>query len=263
MRRSFATVLVATALWTICLATAFAEAQAPLHDSQYPDADIAYGATLYASKCVVCHGTQGDGVGGVNLRGGTFRNAAIDRDLERFIRAGSPAGMPPFPLDSADMAGIIAYLRNMNYFDTAAVKTGDIARGRAIFNGKGACTGCHRVGVTGSRVAPNLTDIGVVRSAGSLQRSLLDPSSQMMPINRPVRVVTKDGTTINGRRLNEDTYSLQIIDDRERLHSLVKADLREYTIARTSPMPSYQSTLSGEEIADVLAYLLSLKGLLP
>ena len=29
------------------------------------------------------------------------------------------------------------------------------------------------------------------------------------PINRPVRVVTKDGTTINGRRLNEDTYSLQ------------------------------------------------------
>ena len=41
-----------------------------------------------------------------------------------------------------------------------------------------------------------------------------------MPINRPVRVVTKDGTIINGRRLNEDTYSLQIIDDRERLHSL-------------------------------------------
>jgi mono/diheme cytochrome c family protein len=82
----------------------------------------------------------------------------------------------------------------------------------------------------------------------------------MMPINRPVRVVTKDGTIINGRRLNEDTYSLQIIDDRERLHSLVKADVREYTISKTSPMPSYKGTLSDEEIADVLAYLLSLKG---
>ena len=109
-------------------------------------------------------------------------------------------------------------------------------------------------------MAPNLSDIGVVRSAGSLQRSLLNPTSQMMPINRPVRVVTKNGTIINGRRLNEDTYSLQIIDDRETLHSLVKADLREYTISKTSPMPSYKATLSDEEIADVLAYLLSLKG---
>ncbi len=140
-------------LW-IGLAAAVAQAQAPLHDSQYADADIAYGATLYASKCVTCHGAQGDAIGGVNLRSGTFRNAVIDRDLERFIRAGSPAGMPPFALDNAEMAGIIAYLRNMNAFDAAAVKTGDAARGRAIFDGKGACTGCHRIGVAGSRVAP-------------------------------------------------------------------------------------------------------------
>ena len=82
----------------------------------------------------------------------------------------------------------------------------------------------------------------------------------MMPINRPVRLVTKDGTVINGRRLNEDTYSIQIIDDRERLHSLLKTDLREFTILKTSPMPSYKDTLSSEELADVLAYLLSLKG---
>jgi putative heme-binding domain-containing protein len=248
------------AMWTIGLAAASAQAQVPLHESQYSDADIAYGATLYTSMCVTCHGAQGDAIGGVNLRSGTFRNAVIDRDLERFIRAGSPAGMPAFALDNADMAGIIAYLRNMNGFDSAAVKTGDAARGRAIFNGKGACAGCHRIGADGSRVGPNLSDIGTARSAGSLQRSLLDPTSQMMPINRPVRVITKDGTLINGRRLNEDTYSVQIIDDRERFHSLVKADLREYTISKTSPMPSFRGTLSGEEIADVLAYLLSLKG---
>src|SRR2546425_9121486 len=125
MRRGSATVVLATVLWTIGLAAARAQAQAPLHDSQYSDADIAYGATLYASKCVTCHGTQGDAIGGVNLRSGTFRNAVIDRDLERFIRAGSPAGMPPFMLDNAEMAGIIAYLRNMNAFDSATVKAGD------------------------------------------------------------------------------------------------------------------------------------------
>jgi cytochrome c oxidase cbb3-type subunit III len=255
-----AAVVLAMGLWTISPAAGPAQVQAPLHDAQYSDADIAYGATLYTSRCVTCHGTQGDGIGGVNLRSGTFRNAVIDRDLERFIRAGSPAGMPAFALDSAEMAGVIAYLRNMNIFDAAAVKIGDAARGRGIFDGKGACTTCHRVDVTGSRVAPNLSDIGAARSAGSLQRSLFDPTSQMMPINRPVRVVTRDGSVINGRRLNEDTYSLQIIDDRERFHSLLKADVREYTISKTSPMPSYQRTLSAEEMADVLAYLLSLKG---
>ena len=103
MRRILAAVL--GAVTCIGVATAAGEAQAPLHDSQYSDADIAYGATLYASKCVTCHGAQGDAIGGVNLRSGTFRNAVIDRDLERFIRAGSPAGMPPFALDNAEMAG--------------------------------------------------------------------------------------------------------------------------------------------------------------
>jgi cytochrome c oxidase cbb3-type subunit 3 len=258
MRRSSATAVLSIVLWAIGVGGA--QAQAPLHDSQYSDADIAYGAALYASKCVTCHGAQGDAIGGVNLRSGTFRNAVIDRDLERFIRAGSPAGMPAFRLDNAEMAGIVAYLRNMNAFDTATVKTGDAARGRGVFFGKGACTGCHRVGVTGSRVGPNLSEVGAARSAGSLHRSLVDPTSQMMPVNRPVRAVKKDGTTVTGRRLNEDTYSVQIIDDRERLHSLLKADLREFTISTTSPMPSYTRTLSDEEIADVLAYLLSLKG---
>ena len=55
----------------------------------------------------------------------------------------------------------------------------------------------------------------------------------------------------------------EVIDDRERLHSFVKADLREFTIAKTSPMPSATGTLSDAEIADMLAFLLTLKGQLP
>ena len=260
MRSTCTTLAGAVMLIGLAAAPAPAHAQAPLHDAQYADADIAYGATLYKEKCITCHGTQGDAIGGVTLRSGTFRNAVIDRDLERFIRAGSPAGMPAFALDSAEMAGVIAYLRNMNAFDAASVKTGDMARGRAVFNGKGACTTCHRAGASGSLVGPNLSDVGATRSAGSLQRSLVDPVSQMMPINRPVRVVTKDGTIVNGRRLNEDTYSLQMMDDGGRLRAFMKTDLKEYTISTTSPMPSYKSTLSGDEMADVVAYLLSLKG---
>ncbi len=243
------------------LSTVLASAQ-DIHPADYPRADIEYGARIYAAQCSTCHLPTGDGIAGVNLRSGKFRNVSRDQDLARIITSGIPqTAMPPFKFDAADVAGIIAYLRNMNTFDPASVKPGDGRRGQAVFEGKGRCATCHRVNGRGPRSAPDLSDVGSLRSAGSLQRSLLDPSSQMMPINRPVRAVTKDGKVITGRRLNEDTYSVQLIDDQEHLVSLTKADLREFTILKTSPMPSFKDTLEADEQADVVAYLLSLKGL--
>jgi hypothetical protein len=103
--------------------------------------------------------------------------------------------------------------------------------------------------------------VGALRGAGFLERTLLDPSNQMIPINRPVRVVTQDGKVIQGRRLNEDTYTVQLADDEGRLHSIAKAGLREFSISLESPMPSYKGELSSEELADLVSYLLSLKGL--
>ena len=238
-----------------------AQSQAPAHPGEYAPADIAYGSRLYDAQCTTCHGANGDGVGGVDLRSGKFRNAVTDQDLTRVIMTGIPGtGMQAFKFDPSEITGIVAYLRNMNSFDRGSVKTGDAMRGRTVVEGKGDCTRCHRVGGQGSRIAPDLSDIGVARSAGSLLRSLTDPTSQMMPINRPVRIVTRDGRVINGRRLNEDTYTVQLIDDQEKLVSLTKADLREYTIVTVSPMPSYRDRLTPDEIADVVAYLLSLKG---
>src|SRR5947207_8791976 len=150
----------------------------------YTPADIAYGARLYDAQCTTCHGASGDGVGGVDLRSGRFRNAVSDQDLARVISNGIPAtGMLGFKFDAAELTGIIAYLRNMNSFDRGSAKTGDAARGRSLFEGRGGCPRCHRVGTQGPRTAPDLSDIGAVRSAGSLLRSLTDPSSQMMPIN--------------------------------------------------------------------------------
>ena len=85
----------------------------------------------------------------------------------------------------------------------------------------------------------------------------------MLPLNRPLRAVTRGGEVITGRRLNEDTYTVQIFDERERLVSLDKADLRELTVLAASPMPSYAETLNEAELADLLAYLVTLKGLVP
>jgi len=243
------------ALCVLCILCGLcALAQTP----QYATADIAFGARLYTAQCATCHLPTGDGVGGVDLRSGKFRSAATDQDLTRVITTGIPGtGMNAFRLDPPELVGIVAYLRNMNTFDAAAVKPGEPARGRAIVENKG-CLRCHRIDGQGSRVAPDLSDIGATRSAGALERTLLNPTSQMMPINRPVRAVMRDGKVINGRRLNEDTYTVQVIDDQERLLSLTKADLREFTVLTTSTMPAYKD-LTTAELADLLSYLLSLK----
>jgi putative heme-binding domain-containing protein len=245
----------------VVLAVASAPAAAQLADHQYTSADIEAGSRLYASQCSLCHGPNGDGVNGVDLRRGVFRRSVSDEDLSRVISTGiAAAGMPNFKFQPAEMTAVLAFIRAG--FDPAgtAVKVGNPASGRTLFAGKGTCGSCHRVNGVGPRVAPDLSDIGAVRTPSALQRSLVEPTSGMLPINRPVRIVTKDGRTINGRRLNEDTYTVQMIDDQERLVSLVKADLREYELGKTSPMPPATRSLTANEIADVVAYLLTLKG---
>jgi len=128
-----------------------------------------------------------------------------------------------------------------------------------LFEGKGECVNCHRVNGIGPRTAPDLSEIGAIRSPASLQRNLLDPGAAILPINRPVRIVTRNEETIIGRRLNEDTYTVQLIDSQERLRSLKKSDLVNYEISmQPSKTPT---TLNSDEVADVVGYLLTLRGL--
>jgi len=139
------------------------------------------------------------------------------------------------------------------------VRVGDVSRGRALFHGKGECGTCHRVAGKGPRSAPDLSDIGIARAPAMLERSVRDPSASLLPINRPVRIVMRDGRIIRGRRLNEDTHTVQLIDDKERLVSVLKKDVRSFDVVTESVMPAYAAKLSSDEIADVVAYLLTLR----
>jgi putative heme-binding domain-containing protein len=252
-----AALLVSVGL-TVSVAPAGAQLLTVDHPGQYTQEDIARGSLLYNAQCFACHGRDGDQISGVDLRRGLFRRAQSDEDLAQTITRGTPGGMPPFKLDPAELTGIVAFIRAG--FDTSAsVRVGDAARGRTLFEGKGECSTCHRVAGRGPRKAPDLSDIGLARAPAMLERSVRDPSSALQPINRPVRIVTADGHTIRGRRLNEDTHTVQIIDDRERLLSIPKKDLRSFDVVKESAMPTYAGKLSDDEIADVVAYLLTLR----
>jgi cytochrome c oxidase cbb3-type subunit III len=257
----FRSLLGAAVVFT--LAAHLAAQNAP--QSQQAQSDhfvIETGARLYAGQCSACHGANGDQINGVDLRTGKFLTVKTDEDLARVLASGRPAaGMPSFAtLNSDEARAIIAYIRSAFDAMTEGVTIGNAGRGAAIFEGKGGCTSCHRVNGRGAYTATDLTEIGTTRTPGSLQRALVQPAQALLPGNRTVRAVTRDGRTIRGRRLNEDSFTIQVIDEQSRLVSLVKSDLRTFELVPTSPMPSYETTLTADERADLIAYLLSLKG---
>lgn len=245
----------------VALLTSIGRVGAQEHAGQYSQVAVENGFRLYGAHCSACHGVDGESVVGIDFRRGQFRRATSDADLNRIIATGIPGtAMPPNRFGAGDREALVAYIRSMRDFATRAVALGDAAHGGILFAGKGGCTTCHRVNGTGSRFAPDLSDIGAIRPPDSLQQSVLDPDASVLPINRSVRAVTKAGRVISGRRLNEDTYTVQLIDEQERLVSIDKAELREYGVVKTSSMPSYKDKLTSEEVSDLVAYLHSLRG---
>jgi hypothetical protein len=112
----------------------------------------------------------------------------------------------------------------------------------------------------GSYAATDLSDIGIIRSIDYLGRSLVDPAVSDSPEHRRIRAVRRDGVAVTGRRLNEDTFTVQLIDSKGNLISLRKPELKVYEIVKGSTMPSYRERFSPAELDDVVRYLYSLKG---
>jgi putative heme-binding domain-containing protein len=228
----------------------------------YSPADIQAGKKLYGVNCSNCHGPNGDFVSGVDLGHGTFKRASTDNELVAIMVQGiQGTPMPPANLSDEQAHQIVAYLRSMAAaYDTSGANKADLAHGKSLFESKG-CLNCHRVKDHGSRVGPDLSNIGARRKRDDIERSIVDPDAEILAENRYVRVVTRGGVTLTGRILNEDTFTLQLIDSKEKLVSLQKADLSKFEFLKNSPMPSYRDKLSGDELSDLVGYLVSLKGL--
>jgi putative heme-binding domain-containing protein len=248
----------ASVLWLII---AVALAGASLVAQRNNALDIADGARVFQNTCSNCHGPDGNEIPGIDLGRGRFRRPMTDQDLAQIIRTGIPGTpMPASNMSEEQASHVVAYLRSAAAASQNASTVGDAARGKAVYDGKGKCVTCHRVNGQGSRLGPDLSDVGQQRRAVDLERSLVDPDAEVLGTNRFYHVTTKDGVTTTGRLLNLDTFTVQMLDAKEQLRSFVKADLRDHGFAEKSPMPSYKSSLTPQELADVVTYLTSLKG---
>jgi putative heme-binding domain-containing protein len=245
------TVLLMTVAWSAARHPAYAQ-----HETA---ADLLDGERAFKASCANCHGPDGDQIQGIDLGRGRFRRTMTDADLVRTIRTGIPnTPMPATQMTEEQATKIVAYLRSRAATVSAASLVGDATRGKTLFDAKGACASCHRVNGLGSRIGPDLSSVGATRNAAELQRALIDPNADVQPQNRFYRITTKSGTTVEGRLLGHDTFTVQLLDNKEQLRSFSKADLRDASFI-PSPMPSYRATLTPQELADVVSYLSSLR----
>ena len=130
----------------------------------------------------------------------------------------------------------------------------EIARAKQIIETNG-CVACHRVDGNGSYAGPYLGDIGANRSAEQIRASLVSPKKELTPQNRSVHLVTQDGTTVVGSLINQDGFSVQLIDASGHLLSFQKANLRDFAIITANSMPSYADKISSDDLSLLIKYL--------
>ena len=146
-----------------------------------------------------------------------------------------------------------------NNSSASSTVQGNPTAGKAILQGSGNCLSCHRVGVVGAILGPNLTNVGSRLSPDGMKQSLLAPPAQIEPQYRLYVVVAKSGKVVRGKLLNQDPFSLQLLDDAGELIAFSRSNIREGRFVDPAPMPSYQDKLTSAQIDDLIAYLSSLR----
>jgi putative heme-binding domain-containing protein len=235
------------------------------------------GESQFRANCAFCHGLGARGGGrGPDLTRAQKRHGNSDADLFRTINEGVPGtAMPPngatqqgVGMTEAEIWQVITYIRSVQVRSPAQL-LGDAAHGKSLFYGDGVCYSCHMLEGKGGRLGPDLTTTGSARSIEYILDSVRNPSRRLAQglseamkefsqEYETVKVETADGQKFTGVILNEDHFTLQMLDLREQLHSFEKEKLRSLEKSRKSLMPAYdQKMLSDKDLQDIVAFLLT------
>ncbi len=228
-------------------------------------------------NCALCHGLGAHGGGrGPDLTRAQKKHAHSDAEMFQVISNGIPGTAMPANGTNGQGVGmtdeeiwqIITYIRNIEV-KAPARPLGNATRGKELFYGDANCSLCHTVAGKGGRLGPELTSVGGSRTREAIIESVRDPSRRLawglteatkeFPQEyESITVVTADGKEIKGVALNEDSFSVQMMDASENIYLLEKDKLRSFQKSRESMMPKYApDMLSDKDLEDIVAYLVS------
>ncbi len=231
----------------------------------------------FRANCAFCHGLGARGGGrGPDLTRIQKKHGNSDADIFRTINEGVPGtAMPPngatqqrVGMTEEEIWQVVSYIRSVQV-KTSGQATGNAAHGKELFSGSAACASCHMMEGKGGRLGPDLTATGTARSVDYIVESVRNPSRRLAQglteamkefsqEYETVNVVDERGQKFQGVVLNEDNFTLQMIDTREQVHLFEKEKLRSLDKSRESLMPKYdEKMLPEKDLQDIVAYLLS------
>jgi PQQ-dependent dehydrogenase (methanol/ethanol family) len=236
-------------LWVVLLHSASLAAQDPVAES------TKVGRELFQKKCAGCHGENAKGGRAPDLTSGNSRHGDSDEDLIRNITKGIPGTqMPAFPMPAAEAHAIVVFLHGARDNGADEAVAGDPQAGQQLFFGSGQCSRCHMVEGRGGRLGPDLSHFGNERKPSELRKAINNPDESLRDGFETFEVEFPDGRVQRGAARNNDTFSIQLMDEKEKLHLLLKKDLRRATRIQKSLMP--RSALNVSQIDDLIAFLL-------
>jgi len=236
------------------------------------------GEYQFRINCALCHGLGARGGGrGPDLTRAVKPHARTDAEMFQTISNGIPGTAMPANGTNGQGVGmtdqeiwqIVAYIRSQEV-KAPAKAMGSASRGKDLFYGDANCSLCHMVEGKGGRLGPDLTAVGGSRTREAIVDSVRNPSRRLawglteatkeFPQEyENVNAVTGEGKEIKGVTLNEDNFTVQIMDTSEGIHLLEKDKLRSFQKSRESAMPKYGTdTLADKDLNDIVAFLATL-----
>ncbi|MGA3295466.1 MAG: c-type cytochrome [Candidatus Acidiferrales bacterium] len=259
--------------WAPSLAAQFGPPPPPPH-SPHPKPtpeSIAQGKTLFEGTCAACHGIDGSGANGPNIREAAT-NLGPEGLYSTLYGGATGSGMPSFSQLGQDKIWLLVnYVSSLGH-ETAGIAFGDPEKGKELYSSNG-CASCHIIAGQGRSPGPDLTKIGSQRTASFLHDVLLDPGGHLPPTDVALqerasypayvmyRVVMADGKVVEGMRVDEDSFTLQLRDRDGRIHFIRKLEAKKIEVEPgKSFMPSYKDKLTDTQLGDLVSYLASLGG---
>lgn len=240
------------------------------HAAQTPTTmDLQRGKSLFEQNCSTCHGVNADGGDGPDLHGvpASLGDSAVQDIIRRGLTGTAMPGF--FNISDKEAADIVAYIRSLGGADASEAVRGDPQEGAGLYKSSG-CSACHMIDGQGGSIGPDLSRIGAMRGAPNLKARLQNPGANLPELGEGFgakrtqylmyRAVEKGGRVVEGMRIDEDSFTIELRDASGKIHGLWKPDLRSLEKEPgKSFMPSFRDTLSAVQLDDLVAYLTSLK----
>jgi cytochrome c oxidase cbb3-type subunit 3 len=223
---------------------------------------IEKGRQYFQQNCAFCHGRDaGGGESGPDLT----RSKLVAEDVNGskigpLVRAGrAEKGMPAFNVSDADLAGLAAFVHTQKTIaesqkggrrgvDVADLQTGNVAAGKAYFNGPGTCSTCHSADGDLAKIATKYEGL-------KLEERMLFPNGA----KATVTVHLKSGEAVTGTLAYLDEFTVALKDAAGQYHSW-PTRLVEYSV--DDPSSKHADLLakySDDDIHNLMAYLQTLR----